>query len=105
MAAVAFRGAAVAVRPLRVCERGQWDDGIEYLQRRMYRLSVKASMEDGEGEVTLNKLTLPCLPRAFPCIARGQKQAMVTQHLLSQSIFFRVWAYFLDRWNVYMFER
>ena len=52
---VAFWGAAMAVRPLRVCKRGQWDDGVEYLQRRMERLSVKASMEDGEGEVTLNK--------------------------------------------------
>jgi hypothetical protein len=52
---VAFRGAAVAVRPLRVCRRGQRDDGVEYLQRRMERLSVKASAEDGEGEVTLNK--------------------------------------------------
>ena len=52
---VAFQGAAAAVRLLRVCRRGQQDDGVEYLHRRMERLSVKAYSEDGEGEVTLNK--------------------------------------------------
>ncbi|KAG0577931.1 hypothetical protein KC19_5G192500 [Ceratodon purpureus] len=50
---VVFRGAAVAVKPLRVCRRR--DDGVECLERRMGRLSVKASAEEGEGEVTLNK--------------------------------------------------
>lgn len=51
---VAFRGAALAVKPLRVCRRRE-DDGVEFLQGRMQRLTVKASAEDGDGEVTLNK--------------------------------------------------
>ena len=28
---VAFRGVAVAVRPLRICRKEQRDDGVEYL--------------------------------------------------------------------------
>ena len=54
---VAFRGAAVAVKPLRVCRRGRQEDGVEFLQSAMGRLSVKASAEDGEGEgdLTVNK--------------------------------------------------
>lgn len=49
---VAFRGTAVAVKPLRVCRRGNDSQGLEFLQSRMQRLAVKASAEDGELELT-----------------------------------------------------
>jgi hypothetical protein len=49
---VAFRGTAVAVKPLRVCRRGNDGQGLEFLQSRMQRLAVKASAEDGELELT-----------------------------------------------------
>lgn len=52
---VAFRGAAVAVKPLRICSRRRQDDGIEMLTNRMQGLSVRASAEGGEGELVLNK--------------------------------------------------
>ena len=51
---VAFRGAAVAVKPLRICRRRQ-DDGVELLPSRM---PVRASAEDadgGEDGLTLSK--------------------------------------------------
>lgn len=51
---VAFRGAAVAVKPLRVC-RGRQGDGVEVLERRMQGMSLRASAEGGDGELTLNK--------------------------------------------------
>jgi hypothetical protein len=51
---VAFRGAAVAMKPLRICRRRQ-DDGVELLQGQMQRLTVRASAEGGEGELALNR--------------------------------------------------
>ncbi|XP_024399263.1 small ribosomal subunit protein cS23 [Physcomitrium patens] len=51
---LAFQGAAVVAKPLRVCRRRQ-DDGVEFLQSRMQRLSVKASAEAAESEMVLNK--------------------------------------------------
>ncbi|KAG0574678.1 hypothetical protein KC19_VG282700 [Ceratodon purpureus] len=50
---VAFRGAAVAVRPLRVCRKRQ-EEGVDVLQRRMQGLTVRASGE-GESALALNK--------------------------------------------------
>ena len=47
---VAFRGTAVAVKPLRICRRRE--DGAEMFQSWMRRLSVRAAAADGELELT-----------------------------------------------------